>query len=283
MNAQKPDWLRIKISNAPEITEVNVIMNKLKLHTVCHEADCPNLMECFSQKTATFMIMGRLCTRNCTFCNVSKGSPLPVDPLEPHHLAQAVMALGLKHVVITSVTRDDLPDGGAEHFAQVIGAVQEAAPTAGIEVLIPDFKGDEQALRTVVKAKPQIINHNIETIERLYPSARPMAQYSRSLELLKSIKVFDSDLFSKSGFMVGLGEKPSEVETLLSDLKQSGCDIVTIGQYLAPSKKHHPVIEYVSPETFDLYKKLAEGMGFKYVASSPLVRSSYHAGEALLT
>jgi len=226
------------------------------------------------------MILGRECTRNCTFCTVSKNAPTDVDIQEPCHVAEAVKQLALKHVVITSVTRDDLPDGGAGHFAKVIEAVKEASKSTAIEVLIPDFQGNKDALYQVVKARPKVLNHNIETIRRLYPEVRPMASYDRSLELLKRIKEMDVNIYSKSGFMVGLGETQEEVIDLLYDLRKFGCDIVTIGQYLAPSKKHHPVIEYVTPETFDIYKKKAEEMGFKYVASAPLVRSSYHAGEA---
>ncbi len=280
MENRKPDWLKIKISSNAELHNVVGMMRKLNLHTVCEEANCPNLMECFSKKTATFMILGRECTRNCTFCTVSKNSPTDVDTQEPSHVGEAVKKLGLKHVVITSVTRDDLPDGGAGHFSKVIEAVREAAPSTDIEVLIPDFQGDRDALYQVVEAKPKVLNHNIETIRRLYPEVRPMASYDRSLELLKRIKEMDANIYSKSGLMVGLGETQEEVIDLLYDLRKFGCDIVTIGQYLAPSKKHHPVIEYVTPETFDIYKKKAEEMGFKYVASAPLVRSSYHAGEA---
>lgn len=280
MENRKPDWLKIKISSSSQLHDVAEMLRKLNLHTVCEEANCPNLMECFSKKTATFMILGRECTRNCTFCTVSKNAPMTVDPQEPFHVAEAVKQLGLKHVVITSVTRDDIPDGGAGHFAKVIEAVKEASPNTAIEVLIPDFQGDKAALYQVVQAKPKVINHNIETIRRLYPEVRPMANYDRTLELLKRVKEMDSNIYSKSGFMVGLGETQEEVFDLLSDLRKFGCDIVTIGQYLAPSKKHHPVIEYVNPEVFAIYKRKAEEIGFQYVASSPLVRSSYHAGEA---
>lgn len=280
LESRKPDWLKIKISSSGQLHSVVDMMRKLNLHTVCEEANCPNLMECFSKKTATFMVLGRECTRNCTFCTVSKNNPMIVDTQEPFHVAEAVTQLGLKHVVITSVTRDDLPDGGAYHFSKVIEEVKKASPSTAIEVLIPDFQGDKDALYKVVLAKPKVINHNIETIKRLYPQVRPMANYDRSLELLKWIKEMDSNIYSKSGIMVGLGETQEEVIELLYDLRKFECDIVTIGQYLAPSKKHHPVIEYVTPEIFDIYKKKAEEMGFIYVASAPLVRSSYHAGEA---
>lgn len=280
---KKPDWLRIRVPGGTE-TETEAVasmLRKLKLHTVCEEANCPNIIECFGRKTATFMILGRTCTRNCTFCNVSKAATTPVDSEEPLHVAKAVVELGLKHVVVTSVTRDDLPDGGAEHFAKVIAKVRELSPATVIEVLIPDFQGDNEALLKVIAAKPDVINHNIETIKRLYPNVRPMADYERSLELIRRVKEESSYIYSKSGLMLGLGEKPEEVKKLLADLRQVECDIVTIGQYLAPSKLHHPVVEYIRPEIFADYKILAEQMGFKYAASSPLVRSSYHAGEAL--
>lgn len=282
MNSNKPDWLKIRVAYSPEINEVSRMLSALNLHTVCQEANCPNAMECFGKRTATFMILGRECTRKCTFCNVSKGSPMEVDDEEPVRVAQAAAELGLKHVVVTSVTRDDLPDGGAGHFARVIEEVKKKSPDTAIEVLIPDFEGDREALAAVAAAGPQVINHNIETVKRLYPAVRPIADYDRSLELIKRVKELDSNLYSKSGLMVGLGETPDEVEAVLRDLRKSDCDIVTIGQYLAPSSKHHPVVEYVTPEQFEKYKKLAEKMGFRYVASSPLVRSSYHAGEAFV-
>jgi lipoic acid synthetase len=280
MENRKPAWLKIKISSNAQLHSVVDMMRKLNLNTVCQEAKCPNLMECFSKKTATFMILGRECTRNCTFCTVSKNETNPVDLEEPRHVAEAVKRLDLKHVVITSVTRDDLPDGGAGHFVAVIKAVREVSQNTDIEVLIPDFQGNKDALCQVVKARPKVINHNIETIERLYPEVRPMANYHRTLELIRRVKEMEPNIFSKSGFMVGLGETQEEVLHLLQDLREFGCDIVTIGQYLAPSKKHHPVIEYVTPEIFAMYKIKAEEMGFTYVASSPLVRSSYNAGEA---
>lgn len=278
---KKPDWLKVRYTETSQMGHVAEMLRKLNLNTVCEEANCPNLMECFSKKTATFMILGRVCTRNCTFCNVSKGSAMNVDIDEPLNVAKAVKELALKHVVITSVTRDDLPDGGAGHFANVIEKVRHMSDTTTIEVLIPDFQGSMEALNCVVRAKPDVINHNVETIKRLYPSVRPMADYYRSLELIKRIKDMDQSIYSKSGFMVGLGETPQEVEKLMDDLRTAGCDIVTIGQYLAPSKKHHPVAEYITPETFAKYKLAAEEKGFRYAASSPFVRSSYHAGEAL--
>lgn len=227
------------------------------------------------------MILGNRCTRNCTFCQVSKGEPLPVDPDEPEHVAEAIVLLNLRHAVVTSVTRDDLPDGGAEHFAKVIAAVRERSPGTTVEVLIPDFQGDFDALRTVIAAKPAVINHNVETVERLYPRVRPMADYNRSLELLGRVKSVDPQIHTKSGLMVGLGETVPEVLQVMRDLRAVGCDFLTIGQYLAPTPNHHPVVAYVHPDTFADCKKEAEAMGFRHVASGPFVRSSYHAGEAL--
>lgn len=277
MNKRKPEWLRVKLQGAEKSHQVKEMLNRLSLHTVCQEANCPNLIECFGRKTATFMILGSVCTRNCTFCNVTKGHTQAVDPQEPTHVAEAVKELGLKHAVITSVTRDDLPDGGAGHFAKVIEKLR--ATEVIVEVLIPDFQGDRQALATVLQAKPHILNHNIETVPRLYPTVRPKASYARSLELLKNAKEIDASIFTKSGIMVGLGEQAAEVMAVLRDLRDVGCDLLTIGQYLAPSAKHHEVIEYIHPDQFKKYKEAAYHMGYKYVASDPLVRSSYHAAD----
>jgi lipoyl synthase len=277
----KPEWLKIKVRSGPENAAVEEILARLSLHTVCEEASCPNLMECFGRKTATFMILGRICSRNCTFCDVSKGIPQPVDGEEPAHLAQAVKELALRHVVITSVTRDDLPDGGAGHFAQTIKSIREAGSMAAIEVLIPDFKGDMEALKKVIDAEPEIINHNLETVPRLYSEVRPMAVYRRSLELLKNIKSIDKDIMTKSGIMLGLGESEDEVIQVMKDLRTVNCDLLTIGQYLAPSKNHHPVIEYVHPDIFEKHKKTGSELGFRHIASGPLVRSSYMAHMAL--
>lgn len=274
---KKPDWLKIKIQRGQELSQVEELLKRLSLHTVCEEANCPNLMECFNRKTATFMILGKVCTRNCTFCNVTKGQTEPLDPEEPAHVAQAVKELNLKHVVITSVTRDDLQDGGAGHFSKVIGKIKELDKKVVVEVLIPDFQGDSTALSKVVKAKPEIINHNVETVPVLYPSIRPMAVYERSLELLRNVKAMDSNILTKSGIMLGLGEKEQEVVEVLRDLREADCDLLTIGQYLSPSKHHHTVVEYVHPEIFEKYRELGMELGFKHVASSPLVRSSYHA------
>lgn len=277
---RKPDWLRLKIRSGESMNYVQEILEKNHLTTVCEEANCPNRMECFSSRTATFMILGSRCTRNCTFCDVMSGKPDMVDPDEPIHIADAVSALGLNYVVVTSVTRDDLPDGGSQHFAKVIQAIHGKTPEADIEVLIPDFKGDTTALQTVIEAGPVIINHNIETVPRLYSEVRPQAVYLRSLELLRKVKELSS-LYSKSGLMVGLGETYEEVVQSLHDLREVDCDFLTIGQYLAPSKKHHPVVEYIHPDIFAQYKEEALAMGFKGVASGPLVRSSYKAHEML--
>jgi lipoyl synthase len=281
MRTAKPDWIVKRVPLGPERRTIEETLRRLSLHTVCEQAGCPNLGECFCGKTATFMILGNLCTRNCTFCQVQKGAPLPVDPLEPEHVAQAVEQLGLEHVVVTSVTRDDLKDGGAGHFAQVIEAVRAKCPRTTIEVLIPDFQGDREALQTVIAANPTVINHNVETIARLYPEVRPMADYHRSLELLGRVKTIDPTIKTKSGVMVGLGETYQEMLEVLQDLRTARCEFLTIGQYLAPSQCHHPVVEYIHPDVFARYRSDAEAMGFAYVASGPFVRSSYHAGEAL--
>lgn len=279
MHNKRPEWLRVKLQGGGRKKQVEDMLKRLSLHTVCEEANCPNLMECFNRKTATFMILGKNCTRNCTFCNVTKGHVEQVDPQEPVRVAQAVIELGLKHAVITSVTRDDLEDRGAGHFAEVIRRIKELDESVVVEVLIPDFKGDTKALSKVVEAKPEVINHNIETVPRLYPTVRPMAIYRRSLELLKNVRAMDSDTLTKSGIMLGLGEKEEEVIETLKDLREAGCDLLTIGQYLAPSSKHHPVIEYIHPDIFEKYKNIGMELGFKFVASSPLVRSSYHADQ----
>lgn len=281
MYQRKPEWLKIKTIGGKNRTQVEKLLASLSLHTVCKEAACPNIMECFSRKTATFMILGNHCTRNCTFCNVEKGTAMDIDREEPEKIAEAAGKLGLKHVVITSVTRDDLPDGGAGHFASVIEKVRSSCEGITIEVLIPDFKGDEAALGNVVSAAPDIINHNIETVHRLYPEVRPQADYSRSLRLLRNVKEKDSRIYTKSGIMVGLGEKPEEVTGVFRDLREYGCDILTIGQYIAPSLKHYPVVEFITPEMFEKYKASAYRLGFSHVTSGPLVRSSYHADNAL--
>lgn len=276
----KPDWLKVRVNRGTASNEVQEILSTLKLHTVCEEAACPNCGECFGRHTATFMILGKYCTRNCTFCNVTKAIPTEVDLDEPKNVALAVKELKLKHVVITSVTRDDLQDGGASQFAACIREIRKLNEKVVIEVLIPDFKGDLDALKIVADEKPQIINHNIETAPRLYPNLRPMAIYERSLELLARVKELNPNIVTKSGFMVGVGEKKDEVIAVMQDLLAHQCEILTIGQYLAPSKSHYPVFEYVHPDIFEEYKNIALKMGFRYVASSPLVRSSYLAEKA---
>lgn len=275
MNQRKPDWLRISLSRAKGLTEVKKMLRKHSLNTVCEAAACPNMMECFNRKTATFLILGKVCTRNCRFCNVEGGKPDPVDHQEPEHVAAAVQELGLRHAVITSVTRDDLPDGGASHFAGVIERL--ASLDVNVEVLIPDFQGDMLALSQVVEAVPDIINHNVETVPGLYPLVRPGAEYARSLDLLARVKSMDPGIYTKSGIMLGLGETETQVLEVLSDLRLSGCDMLTMGQYLAPSAGHFPVAEYIHPDFFEKMRIKALDMGFKHVASGPLVRSSYHA------
>ena len=278
----KPQWLRIKAHSTHQYDEVAALLKKLSLNTVCSEANCPNMMECYSRRTATFMILGNTCTRNCTFCNVLKGrTPQAVDPEEPRHVARAVTELGLKHVVVTSVTRDDLPDGGSGHFADVIHGIRKRDNRITIEVLIPDFQGDAEALKTVAAAKPHVINHNIETVPRLYPEVRPMAEYDRSLTLLQNVKAMDPGIYTKSGIMLGLGETETEVKEVLGALRDVKCDFVTIGQYLAPSAEHHPVMAYVHPDVFEAYAEWGYTIGFSHVASGPLVRSSYHAEQAI--
>lgn len=281
MRQPTPEWLRIKAQTSPEMGDVEELLKNLSLHTVCDEANCPNRMECYNRKTATFMILGRHCTRNCTFCNVEKNAPQPIDINEPEHIAKAAKELGLKHIVITSVTRDDLPDGGAAHFAGTISEIKKLDGERTVEVLIPDFSGSVEALAKVAEARPEIINHNIETVPRLYNNVRPMAVYERSLELLRNVKTMNRGIYTKSGIMLGLGERKEEVLQVLQDLRAVACDFVTIGQYLAPTKKHHPVMEYIHPDVFEEYQRVCLEIGFKYAASGPLVRSSYQADKAL--
>jgi lipoic acid synthetase len=276
----KPHWLRRRLPNGPEYEQVRALIDKGRLHTVCQEAACPNQFECFSNHTATFLIMGDRCTRNCRFCNVESGRvPEPLDADEPARVAEAVEQLGLHYVVITSVTRDDLTDGGAGHFAATIHEIRKRRPDSVIEVLVPDFMGDATALRTVLDAGPDVLNHNIETVARLYPQVRPQAVYQRSLALLEAASRYRPAIPPKSGLMVGLGETLQEIRQTLSDLQQSGCRYLTIGQYLQPTTDHLPVRRYVTPEEFEQLGKIARGMGFEAVASGPFVRSSYHAQE----
>ena len=276
---QKPRWLKKRLPTGPEYEKVKGLIDKDRLHTVCQEAKCPNIWECFSQQTATFLIMGSRCTRNCGFCSVVEGPAEPPDPAEPERVAAAAQQMGLSYVVITSVTRDDLSDGGAGFFAQSIEAVHRRIPSAKVEVLIPDFQGNEKALQTVLKARPDILNHNIETVPRLYPIVRPQASYRRSLQLLSRVQVSAPGLPIKSGLMLGLGESDEELHTTLKDLFEAGCRILTLGQYLQPSKAHLPVKRFVPPAEFENWKQAALEMGFSEVASGPFVRSSYHARE----
>ncbi|MDR2571834.1 MAG: lipoyl synthase, partial [Oscillospiraceae bacterium] len=253
---------------------------ELELNTVCQEANCPNRSECFSKSTATFLILGTNCTRKCAFCNVNHASALPIDNTEPERIAAAVKKLGMQYVVITSVTRDDLPDGGAKQFAKVITAIQNTSPETKIETLIPDFNGDINAIKTVTDAKPTVISHNIETVASLYTEIRPQADYKRSLTVLKNIKALNNDILTKSGIMLGLGENRTQVVKTLDDLHKAGCDYLTIGQYLSPTKDHYPVKEYIEPDIFTEYAIIAQAKGFRDTVSAPLVRSSYNANKA---
>jgi lipoic acid synthetase len=280
MGINRPDWLKASY-NEDEIKKMDRLLSDLHLNTVCKEADCPNIGECFKKGTATFMIMGNNCTRNCRFCAVANGKGLPLDPMEPENIATASKHLNLKHIVVTSVTRDDLEDGGAEHFAQTIIALKKALPESTVEVLIPDMQGVEKDIDIIMAAKPDVINHNIETVPSLYTQVRPEADYHRSLGVLKYVKDNAPDIISKTGIMVGLGETEEQVEKVMEDLKVIGCEVLTIGQYLRPSKEHLEVKEYVSMEQFHAYKELGLKKGLKYVASNPLVRSSYNAQEAI--
>jgi lipoic acid synthetase len=277
MTPAKPEWLRkrLPVGTAVQLMEGNLEHNRL--HTICQEACCPNQGECFSKGVATFLVMGNVCTRNCRFCAVDSGTPGPLDADEPLRLAEEVKRLGLRFVVVTSVTRDDLPDGGAGHFARVIEVMRRECPGVGIEVLIPDFLGSRSDLKTVADAAPEVLNHNVETVPRLYPSVRPQADYRRSLELIREAKALNPTLTTKSGLMVGLGETREEVLEVMVDLRAATCDVITIGQYLSPSAAHHPVVEYVNPEIFEKYRRDALRLGFRHAASSPFVRSSYMA------
>lgn len=282
-NLRKPPWLKKRIPPFRDLQKVKSILSETDLHTVCQEARCPNLGECFSRGTATFLILGRVCTRGCGFCAVERDAPARPDEAEPERVAQAVQKMGIHYVVITSVTRDDLPDGGASSFAETIRAIRALNPKINIEVLIPDFKGDLRSLKAVLKECPEVLNHNIETISRLYPRVRPLADYKRSLNLLKRSKEDCPHIPTKSGFMLGLGETQEEVLELLRDLREAGCDFLTIGQYLQPRQDRLPVVRFIPPEEFEEYKRKGEGMGFRAVASGPFVRSSFHASEMFET
>ncbi len=284
LSKQRPSWLKKRLAINSQQIRVREILENLNLHTVCQSALCPNIAECFGKGTATFMILGDTCTRNCRFCAVAKGKPTPVDKDEPRRLAIAVRELGLRHVVITSVTRDDLPDGGAGHFAAVIDAIHKEKGTAcratTVEVLTPDFQGDATALKTVILSRPDIFNHNVETVPRLYPKVRPMADYRRSLSVLKKAGELDPGIYTKSGIMLGLGERRAEVSEVMKALRDVGCSILTVGQYLRPSKAHLEISEYVHPDVFREIEDEARELGFLYAASAPFVRSSFNAAEA---
>ena len=276
----KPAWIRTRLGNETQVRQVKSILRQNQLHSVCEEAACPNLSECFSKGTATFMILGDLCTRRCPFCDVAHGRPQPPDAKEPAHLAQTIRQLKLRYVVITSVNRDDLRDGGAGHFAACIQAIREAAPATRIEILTPDFRGRlDAALDILASAPPDVFNHNLETVPRLYKAARPGADYRQSLELLQRVKADHPGLPTKSGIMLGLGETRDEVVEVMQDLRHHQVDMLTIGQYLQPSRAHHPVMRYAEPSEFDELATTAREMGFTAVASGPMVRSSYHADE----
>lgn len=276
---KKPDWIRVKAPTSKEYFETKAIVSEHKLHTVCEEAACPNIGECWSKRHATFMILGDVCTRSCRFCNVKTGLPDLLDPHEPERVGKAVAKMNLSHVVITSVDRDDLDDGGAEHFAQVIRAIRDTSPHTTIEVLTPDFLRKEHAIEIVVKAKPDVFNHNLETVPRLYASVRPGARYFNSLRLLDTVKKLDPSIFTKSGVMVGLGEEKHEIFQVMDDLRSANVDFMTIGQYLQPTPKHHAVMDFITPEQFNEYASRGRSKGFLLIAASPLTRSSYHAGD----
>jgi lipoic acid synthetase len=276
---RKPEWIRVRAPGSPVYKETRDIVRQNGLVTVCEEAGCPNIGECWSKKHATFMIMGDTCTRACAFCNVRTGMPEALDPAEPAKVADATAALGLEHVVVTSVDRDDLADGGARHMADTIRAIRERSPGTTVEVLTPDFLRKPGALEVVVEARPDVFNHNLETVPSLYLSVRPGARYYHSIRLLDRVKMIDPTIFTKSGIMVGLGETRNEVLQLMDDLRSADVDFLTIGQYLQPTRKHHPVKEYVTPQMFAAYQTIAASKGFLMVSASPLTRSSYHAGE----
>ena len=276
---RKPPWLRRNLPREPEYERIRSLLREKHLHTVCEEALCPNIWQCFSNGTATFLIMGPHCTRHCKFCAVRHGGTEGPDPGEPRRVAETALSLGLDYIVITSVTRDDLPDGGASHFAETVAAIRESLPETLIEILIPDFRGKEPSLRVVLKACPNVLNHNVETVPRLYPTARPEASYDRSLELLQRSREINALIPTKSGLMLGLGETDGEIETTLRDIVNRGCSILTLGQYLQPSKRHLPVKRFVPPDEFDKWRDYAFTVGFTAVASGPFVRSSYRAKE----
>lgn len=277
---RRPEWLKLNPLDSRILGPMRRLTHDLALHTVCESAHCPNRPDCFSRGTAAFMILGDTCTRHCTFCGVRKGRPQDPDPKEPQHIVEAISTLKLTYVVVTSVTRDDLPDGGAAHFAQTIRAIRDYNRAIAVEVLIPDFGGSRSALEDVLSVRPAVLNHNLETVPRLYPEVRPQAEYRRSLEVLSRGRLLDDNLVTKSGIMLGLGESQQEVIELMTDLRQAGCDVLTIGQYLPPSLKHRELVRYISPEEFVEYQNIGKDLGFVSVFSGPLVRSSFHAAES---
>ena len=279
MKGRLPPWFKQKPADPQAMVPMEKLLDGLSLHTICESALCPNVAECFSRKTATFLILGDVCTRHCSFCAVKKGQPLPVDGKEPQHLLEAVEKLNSSYVVVTSVTRDDLPDGGASQFVKTINMLHQKRKGVVVEVLIPDFLGSAEALGAIVEARPDVINHNVETVPRLYSEVRPGADYSRSLELLSTVKGLNPKIVTKSGLMLGLGETRGEVVRVMKDLRRANCELLTIGQYLQPSSEHHPVSRYVSPEEFSEFEGISKNLGFSGSASAPLVRSSFKAAE----
>jgi lipoic acid synthetase len=277
MSTRLPPWLKQRAPEPSVMHNMKALLGGLSLHSVCEEAHCPNQGRCFAQGTATFLILGDICTRNCRFCAIKKGKPLLVNPDEPRNVASAVNKLKLRHVVITSVTRDDLPDGGAGHFVATIRAIRQTSAQTIVEVLIPDFLGSPASLKTLVDSSPEVVNHNVETVPRLYPEVRPQADYHRTLNLLKSAKSLDTRIVTKSGMMLGLGEREDEIIQVMRDLREVDCDALTLGQYLCPSPQHRPVSRYLPPEAFEEYRCIADGLGFKAVASGCFVRSSFNA------
>lgn len=276
---RKPSWIRVKAPVSKEYHNTRKLMREKSLHTVCEEAACPNIGECWSKKHATVMILGDTCTRACAFCNVKTGRPMAVDPLEPQNTANACATMGLSHIVITSVDRDDLPDGGADQFVKVIKALRETSPQTTIEILTPDFRNKPGALEKVVEAKPDVFNHNLETVPRLYPKIRPGARFYHSLKLLDTVKQLDPSIFTKSGIMVGLGEERLEVSQVMDDMRVADIDFMTIGQYLQPTPRHAKLERFVTPDEFKTYEQMGKGKGFLQISSTPLTRSSYHAGD----
>jgi lipoyl synthase len=278
---EKPAWFKKKLPKMDLVEDTIGTIREKSINTVCDGADCPNRNECYANKIVTFMILGNTCTRNCSFCAVATGCGEAIDQDEPLHVGQACRDLGLRHVVVTSVTRDDIADGGASHFARTVSEIRKLNPGTVVELLIPDFQGDYDALKHVVDSNPEILNHNIETVPSLYKRVRPQAEYTRSIELLRRAKEMNPDILTKAGLMLGLGETESELMEVFDDLREVGCDIFTLGQYLPPTSKHYPLVEYIHPDVFKKYEDMAYDKGFRYVASGPLVRSSYMAGEAI--